>query len=939
MASDWKQSACILCECNCGIEVQLGGADDRHIVRTRGDAAHPASQGYLCQKASRLDHYQNGRDRITQPLRRRADGSFEEIAWDTAISEVAARFAALRERYSGASIFYYGGGGQGNHLPGAYAAATRRALGMRYRSNALAQEKTGEFWVNSRMLGNAVRADFEHCEVALFIGKNPWQSHGIARARITLREIARDPARTLIVIDPVRTETAELADIHLQPRPGTDAWLLNALLGVLWQEALVDRGWLARHATGLDDIAVLLAAIDVPACAAACGVAEERLRATARRIAAAASVAVFEDLGVQMNRHSTLVSYLEKLVWVLTGNFARRGAQYVPASIQSLFGSGAGAQRSPVANAPIISGLVPCNVIADEVLTDHPQRYRGMLIESANPAHSLAESPRFREALAALDTVVVIDVAMTETARLAHYVLPAATQYEKWEATFFNFEYPRNYFHLRRPLFDPPPGPLAEAEIHARLVEALGALPADVAGALREAARRGRGAYREVFFGALQQQPALAGIAPVLLYRTLGPVLPHGAAAAAVLWAPLQMAALREPDALARAGFAGPEAGERLFDAILDGHSGVVFAVEDFADCWKRVETGDGRIRLALPELFPAWQALAAGPAPQDPDYPLVLAAGERRDYTANTIYRDPSWRRKGAAGALRVSAQDAAALGAADGATRGWSRAAARHWCRSRCASACVPGTSRCRTGWGSTTRAATARCGAPAWRRTSSRSPATATSSPARHGTSSFRRGWRSRSTRSTRPRAARRRGVIHLGHDGGDPILLSRLPAAGPAASGRYGSRQFEGETDSPPGRSTHERERCPAGPLRRIPALDRLQGAGARQGLRGVVGRRDHRVDGGRERDPLHLPGSARGRAARRAGRDAQFPAPAAPRRQRRGGGSRRAGAAARAPRARARRGAGTACRRFSRGRDTSAFPRLRHCAGGKAPRAG
>src|SRR6185369_5745846 len=129
-----------------------------------------------------------------------------------------------------------------------------------------------------------------------------------------------------------------------------------------------------------------------------------------------------------------------------------------------------------VVGMPLNSGLVPCNVIAEEILTDHPARYRAMIVESANPAHSLADSKRFREALAALDLVVVIDVAMTETARLAHYVLPASTQYEKWEATFFNFEFPRNFFHLRAPLFDPLPGTLPEPEIHRRLVRALGAL-------------------------------------------------------------------------------------------------------------------------------------------------------------------------------------------------------------------------------------------------------------------------------------------------------------------------------------------------------------------------------------------------------------------------------------------------------------------------------
>jgi anaerobic selenocysteine-containing dehydrogenase len=102
-----------------------------------------------------------------------------------------------------------------------------------------------------------------------------------------------------------------------------------------------------------------------------------------------------------------------------------------------------------------------------------------MIVESANPAHSLADSPRMREALAALDTVVVIDVAMTETARLADYVLPASSQYEKWEATFFNLEFPRNVFQLRAPIVEPLAGTLPEPEIHA----ASGALGASRGGA------------------------------------------------------------------------------------------------------------------------------------------------------------------------------------------------------------------------------------------------------------------------------------------------------------------------------------------------------------------------------------------------------------------------------------------------------------------------
>ena len=91
-AEQWLPTACILCSLNCGLEVQVGGADGRRIERIRGDRAHPGSQGYTCEKPQRLDFYQNGADRLKSPLRRRADGSFEEVDWDTAIAEIAERF-------------------------------------------------------------------------------------------------------------------------------------------------------------------------------------------------------------------------------------------------------------------------------------------------------------------------------------------------------------------------------------------------------------------------------------------------------------------------------------------------------------------------------------------------------------------------------------------------------------------------------------------------------------------------------------------------------------------------------------------------------------------------------------------------------------------------------------------------------------------------------
>ncbi len=322
--------------------------------------------------------------------------------------------------------------------------------------------------------------------------------------------------------------------------------------------------------------------------------------------------------------------------------------------------------RTPVTGARIIGGLVPCNVIAEEILTDDPRRMRAMLIESSNPAHSLADSERFREALDALELVVVIDVAMTETARQADYVLPAASQYEKWEATFFNLEFPHNSFHLRAPLLDPLPGTLPEPEIHARLMRALGAIDEQTLAPLRAAAQEGRAEFAAAFGSAAADDPRIMRLASYVLYETLGPTLPDDARAAAALWGLAHRCAMTYPDAVRRAGHAD---GEALFDAILAGRSGVVFTVDDYEDAWSYVPNPGRRIAVEIPHLLEELAALGGAPDRWTTDeFPLVLSAGERRSSTANTIIRDPEWRKRDAAGALRISPEDAGRLGLQSG-------------------------------------------------------------------------------------------------------------------------------------------------------------------------------------------------------------------------------------------------------------------------------
>lgn len=667
--SDWKISCCVLCTNNCGIKVQLGGEDGHEFTRIKGDEDHPFSKGYVCNKASRLNYYLNAKDRLLTPMRRNEAGGYDSIDWDTALSEIAHKLTGIRDEFGGDKIFYYGGGGQGNHTPGLYSSSTNAALGVKYRTNALAQEKTGEFWVCNQMFGGWAHPDMDNCDLAIFIGKNPWHSHGIQRARATLREINKDPDRRMIVIDPKRSETAELADIHLAVRPARDAWLLAAIAATLVQQEMYDRHFMQDRVKGHEDLFTVLGDIDIPEFAEISGVSVRQIQEVAQLIVDSDRVAVIEDLGVQMNRHSTLVSYLQRLIWVTTGNFGRPGTNYVPLGIGSL-GGGQRHGKTPVTGAPIISGLIPCNSVAEEILTDHPNRFRAMIVDSANPVHSVADSRQFRQAMSRLDFSVVIDVAMTETAREADYVLPVANQYEKAEAAFFNFEFPNNHFHLRQPLFEVPEGLLTEAEIHSRLLTKMMVIPEDLISNLNAALDEGMASFQEQVFKAIAEDPALMDIAPTLLYRTLGQHLPKGMETAAGLWPLAQQLAAKKQTAVEKAGISdqGQGLGNALFDIIINSSSGAIILSEEWADTWSRLGS-DGKVNLSNPELLAEIGILQAGASDEtSSEYPFLMAAGERRAFTANTIIRDPDWRRKDAEGALLIHPEDAARLNLGSG-------------------------------------------------------------------------------------------------------------------------------------------------------------------------------------------------------------------------------------------------------------------------------
>lgn len=669
MNSTTHKTACILCSLNCGLEVEV---EKKVIISVKGDKEHPVSKGYVCQKAARLDYYQNNPNRITKPLKRNDSGGFDEISWDQAISEIAQKVLDLKTSYGGHSLAYYGGGGQGNHLGGVHSGALRGAMGTRYLYNSLAQEKTGGFWVNGKLFGRQTchpSEEVEHSDYLLVIGTNPWQSHGFPRARKVLSAISKDPNRTMVVVDPRRTGTAKRADIYWSIKPGTDAQLMMAMIAIMIQEDLVNKEFIDKHCVGFEEIESIFQKIDIEEMLDCTGLDKESVRQVTRDFSKAKAGCVRTDLGLEHSINSTLNTYLSKLLFLLPGHFGKQGTVNLHTTLAPIIGHSRerqnGALKTKVTGMHEISKFFPPNILPLEIDTDHPERVRGVVVDSGNPLVTAADTQAYEAAFKKLELLVVIDVALTETAKLAHYVLPVATQFEKWEATFFNLEFPENYFHLRQPLFKAPDTVLTEPEIYWRIAVAMKALP-DRFPILEKIAKLDRRFPRLKLFplalaATLKRHPQYKPMLPIILHQTLGKLLPKGAQVGAVLWgSALNFVNTYGEAAVAAAGVedTGSGIGEALFHKIMNSKSGTFISKNNYEDSFQFIKHKDKKIHLVIDELFTEIKELK--PYQASPEFPYLLMAGERRSYNANTIIRNEEWRKLDQNGSLKIHPDDA---------------------------------------------------------------------------------------------------------------------------------------------------------------------------------------------------------------------------------------------------------------------------------------
>jgi formate dehydrogenase len=451
MASEERVTYCRICEPLCGL---VASVTDGELTQIRPDADHPLSKGFACPKGIAMTGVQNDPDRVTHPLRKRADGSFEQTSWDQALDDIGRRLKQTIDRHGGESVgWYYGNPSAFSYSHPIWVKGFTDALGSRHVYSAGSQDVNNRFVASSLLYGSPVVVpipDLRRTDLLLIVGANPLVSHGSVltapRIKDDLHAIVNRGGR-VVVVDPRRSETAAAFE-HVPIRPDADAWLLLSLLHVIFDEELQDDSAIKRQTRGVEALRALVAPHSPERTAAHTGVEPEAARALARDLAGAPGAAVYGRTGSCLGRHGTLVSFLLDAVNIVTGNLDREGG--------AIFGSGPidlelilhriGAAtydtyRSRIGDFPEVLGSLPASLMAKEMTTPGKGQLKAFFVSAGNPVLSVPNGGELERAFEQLELIVAIDLYITDTTRHADYILPATTflEREDFPSAFLTF--------------------------------------------------------------------------------------------------------------------------------------------------------------------------------------------------------------------------------------------------------------------------------------------------------------------------------------------------------------------------------------------------------------------------------------------------------------------------------------------------------------------
>lgn len=671
--SDWHKTGCVLCAQNCGLEIMV---EDGRMSKVRPDKENPRSQGYACRKGLKVIYHQYPADRLSQPLKRVGD-EFQPITWDQAIAEIAEKLGALLDKHGPRCLAYMGGSAQGGNTEAAFGLGLIRALGSQYYYSSAGQEFSGSWWVFGRMLGkqyNIAIPDEHAAEMLVGWGWNGMQSHQMPRAPLVLKEFSQNPDKLLVVIDPRKSETAAIANIHLPVRPGADALLAKAMIALILEEGWQNQAYLEAHVEGWERIKPWFQDFDLRGALEVCQLDYDQVRELCR-LMTTKRWCIHPDLGIYMGRHSTLNSYLICILGAVCGVFGVRGGNIIPGMVMPM-GFHADERDDKIWRTvetglpPAAAGSFPPAVMPEEIMSDHPDKLRAVLISACNPLRAYPDTQAYEKAFSEVELLVVSDIVMSETARLAHYVLPCRTFYESWDVTFYPWTYPEVYFQLRRPIVEPPPNCLEASQIYARLADQMGLIP-EIPENLTTAAGGNRLAFGAQLMAYAAQEPKAKALAPFVLAKTLGQA--WDSAAKAAMWGLIMTAPKAFRENAERAGFApGLDQGDRVFQALLDNPQGIWIGRTDEAKPMAGIKTPSGKIEVFIPELEQGVLDLSpeeeANGLAMPQGFPLVLNAGRHTKYNANTLMRNPEWNKGKRDCTVAINPADAEAMGLSDG-------------------------------------------------------------------------------------------------------------------------------------------------------------------------------------------------------------------------------------------------------------------------------
>ena len=426
---------CPLCEATCGLVLSI---DDGRISGARGDRDDVFSHGFICPKGASFAELDNDPDRLTQPMVRR-DGELLETTWEDAFAAVAEGLGRVIADTGGSSVGVYLGNPNAHTIAGAlYGPAVIRALGTRAIFSASTLDQMPKHIACGYLYGNPLAftvPDLDRTDYLVIIGANPLVSNGSLATAADfggrLKALRRRGGK-LIVLDPNRTRTAEMADRHLAVRPGTDGALLFAIVHVLFDEDLVDLGRLAEHVVGIEQVRAAAADFGPETVAGHCGVSAQEIRTLAREIATARTAAVYGRIGTSTVDFGTITSWLVDVVNILTGNLDRPGGVMfasspiaaAPRPARPGRGFTTGRWHSRVSGHPEALSELPTVAMPEEIETPGDGQIRAVITIAGNPVLSAPDGPRLSEALETVDFMLSVDPYLNETTRHADVILP-----------------------------------------------------------------------------------------------------------------------------------------------------------------------------------------------------------------------------------------------------------------------------------------------------------------------------------------------------------------------------------------------------------------------------------------------------------------------------------------------------------------------------------